>query len=171
MAEDGGGHGRLHPEEAELSPGDRALINELQQDLPLIQRPFDEVSARLGMETDEFLAQCRSLLQRGVMRRYGASINHRAVGYTANAMACWVAPPDKVQVAVDMLAALPAVSHCYEREVNTYWPYNLFCMVHSHIRKACQAVADNVSRETGLKDNVLLFSSKEYKKVRVNYLV
>ena len=171
IPDNNGGHGSFPRGNAELSHAHRVLINELQQDLPLVQRPFDEVSARLGMETDEFLAQCRSLLQRGIMRRYGASINHRAVGYTANAMVCWIASLDKVQVAAKMLAGLTAVSHCYERKINPLWPYNLFCMVHSHNNEACEEVADKVSRETGLKDNVLLFSVKEYKKVRVNYLV
>ena len=86
-------------------------------------------------------------------------------------MVCWIASPDKVEVAAKMLAGLTAVSHCYERKINPLWPYNLFCMVHSHTNDACKAVTDKVSRETGLKDNVLLFSVKEYKKVRVNYLV
>lgn len=166
-----GGQSHSPRRDVELSPADRTLINELQQDLPLVQRPFDEFSTRLGIGADEFLAKCRSLSDRGIMRRYGASINHRSVGYSANAMICWVAPADMVQAAGETLSGLAAVSHCYERIVNRYWPYNLFSMVHSHAREECLAFADKMSLETGLEDFVLLFSTREYKKVRVNYQV
>jgi DNA-binding Lrp family transcriptional regulator len=155
----------------ELSVADRVLVNALQQDLALVDRPFDGLAAQAGLDVVEFLVQCRSLVQRGVIRRYGASINHRNVGYMANAMICWVVPPDMVQAVGEMLAALPAVSHCYERKVNEFWRYNLFSMVHSRAREECQTAADRISLESGVKDFVLLFSTREHKKVRVNYKV
>ena len=156
---------------SELSPEDRILINELQHDLPLVRRPFDKMAALLGMEINKFLEQCQSLLRRGIMRRFGASISHQSIGYTANAMACWTVPPDTVQHAGETLAKLPEVSHCYERRTNQLWPYNLFSMMHAHSKETCHSIAGSVSDETGLKDYVLLFSTKEYKKARIIYNV
>ena len=72
-----------------LSSTERAVINELQQDLPLSEKPFDLISARLPMEVDRFLSLCHALLQRGIMRRFSASVSHDKLGFTANAMACW----------------------------------------------------------------------------------
>jgi len=155
----------------ELSPTDRSVINELQQDLPLVPTPFTVMAARLGMDVEQFLAQCQSLLQRGIIRRFGASINHSRAGFKANAMACWVAPPDMVDVAGRKLALLPEVSHCYERRTNPLWQYNLFAMFHSHTRETCQEIVSKASHETGLTDHVLLFSTKEFKKARGKYLV
>jgi len=152
-----------------LSATERLVINELQPDLPLVSAPFSEMAARLNMDVAEFLARCQSLLQRGVMRRFGASVNHREVGLKANAMACWVAPSEIVSVAGQKLARLDEVSHCYERKTNPLWRYNLFAMIHGHTREACRAIAGRVSRQTGLKDYVLLFSSREIKKKRVKY--
>jgi DNA-binding Lrp family transcriptional regulator len=86
-------------------------------------------------------------------------------------MACWVAPPDKVEVIGRRLAALPEVTHCYERRVNARWQYNLFAMIHGHTIEDCQGLARDVSRETDLTDYVLLFSTKEFKKERIKYLV
>ncbi len=163
--------GGLLPQKAELSQIDRLVINELQQDLPLILRPFTVISARLGMDIEDLLVQCRSLKQRGIIRRFGAAINHRQVGFKANAMACWIAPPEAVDIAGRKLALLREVSHCYERKTNPLWRYNLFAMIHGHARKACQEVARKVSDETGLTDYVLLFSTREFKKVRIKYLV
>ena len=163
--------GGILPQKVELSQIDRLIVNELQQDLPLILSPFTDMSARLGMEVEDFLARCRSLKQRGIMRRFGAAINHKEAGFKANAMVCWVAPPNMVNAVGQKLASLREVSHCYERKTNPLWQYNLFAIIHSHTREACEEVASRVSSETGLKDYVLLFSTKEFKKVRVKYLV
>ncbi len=159
------------PQKVELSQIDRLIINELQQDLPLVPRPFTVISARLDMNVQYLLAHCQSLLQRGIMRRFGASINHSKAGFKANAMACCLAPPDTVDTAGRKLASLREVSHCYERKTNPLWQYNLFAMIHSHTREACQEIVSKVSHETGLTDYVLLFSTKEFKKARIKYLV
>ena len=159
------------PEKAELSQQDKLIIGELQQDLPLVPMPFTAMAARLSMDVDDFLAQCQSLLQRGIMRRFGASINHNKAGFKANAMACWVAPQARVDAAGRKLASLRAVSHCYERKTNPFWQYNLFAMIHSRTSEACQETVGNISRRIGLEDYVLLFSTKEFKKTRVKYLV
>ena len=163
--------GGVLPPKVELSQIDRLVINELQQDLPLIPRPFAAMSARLGISVEDLLVQCQSLKQRGVVRRFGVAINHRRAGFKANAMACWVVPPDMVDVVGRKLAALREVSHCYERETNPLWPYNLFAMIHCHTKEACQEIANRVSDETGLTNYIMLFSTKEFKKARVKYLV
>ncbi len=154
-----------------LSPIDRKVINELQQDLPLTSRPFAEMSAHLGMAEGKFLTRCQSLLLRGIIRRFGASVNHRGVGLAANAMTCWAVPPEMVGVVTQKLVPLRQVSHCYERQTNPLWHYNLFAMIHGHTREQCQGIADKVSAETGLMDCVSLFSTREFKKTRVIYQV
>jgi DNA-binding Lrp family transcriptional regulator len=163
--------GGILPPKVKLSRTDRLIINELQQDLPLIYRPFADMSARLGMDVEDLLSHCQSLKQRGIMRRFGASLNHNKAGFKANAMTCWLASPDTVDIAGQKLALLREVSHCYERKTNPLWPYNLFAMIHGHSREVCHEIANKVSGETGLKDYVMLFSTKELKKVRVKYLV
>lgn len=154
-----------------LSKADRKMINTLEQDLHLVQRPFDAMSAELGVDVNQFLDQLRSLKQRGVIRRFGAAINHNSVGFVANAMACWIAAPDIVEVAGQKLAALRQVSHCYERKTSPLWPYNLFAMIHGHTREVCDDIAGKVSTEVGLERYVLLFSTREFKKTRINYIV
>ena len=76
-----------------------------------------------------------------------------------------------VDVAGRKLTSLRQVSHCYERKANPLWQYNLFAMVHSYTREACQEIVSDVSREIGLMDYILLFSTKELKKTRVKYIV
>ncbi|MBM4462058.1 MAG: Lrp/AsnC family transcriptional regulator [Chloroflexi bacterium] len=156
---------------AELSPTDRAMINELQQDLPLVARPFDSMAARLGLDTDRFLACCQALLRRGIMRRYSAAVRHASLGLAANALVCWSAPSGRIEAAGRRLAALSEVSHCYERQTDPLWPYNLYAMMHGRTGEACQDIAAEVSHHCGLDGYVVLFSTQELKKARVRYVV
>jgi DNA-binding Lrp family transcriptional regulator len=156
---------------AGLSAEDRKVVNELQRDLPLNTRPFIEMSRNAGMDEPQFLKRCRCLLESGIMRRYGAAVNHRKAGYTANAMVCWNAPPGKTEKAGQYLASLREVSHCYERKADTQWPYNLFAMIHGKGKGSCRKLAGNVSREFGIEDPLVLFSTRELKKTRIKYLV
>lgn len=155
----------------QLSPIDKSIIDELQQDLPLIDSPFDAIAGRVGLEVEPLLARCRSLIEEGAIRRFSASINHRQAGFAANAMCCWIVPQDKVDSFGRRLAELREVSHCYERKTNPYWKYNLFAMVHGHSRDVCQKIVADISQETGLHDSLMLYSTKEFKKQRVKYLV
>ncbi|MFC2013883.1 hypothetical protein ACFLU8_03280 [Chloroflexota bacterium] len=59
----------------------------------------------------------------------------------------------------------------YERKTNPLWRYNLFAIIHGCSRDICQEISDKVSRETGLTYYVLLYSTKEFRKTRVKYLV
>lgn len=159
------------PEEVELSPDDRKTINGLPLDLPTTAAPFDVFAEEAGMTVDELLRRCKSLVERGVIRRFSASVNHRRIGFKANAMTCWAVPPDIVDTAGKKLASRREVSHCYERETDPQWQYNLFAMMHSHSKEVCQRMATDISHQFGLRDYVLLFSTKEFKKTRVKYQV
>lgn len=155
----------------ELTEKEKAAVNALQQDLPLKSSPFDEMAGEAGMSTEDFLALGRSLLERGIVRRYGASLNHRRAGFTANGMACWKVPAGKVDTAGKNLASLKEVSHCYERATNELWEYNLFAMIHGKARETCREIADRATRDNGLSDYVLLFSTREFTKKRIKYPV
>jgi DNA-binding Lrp family transcriptional regulator len=154
-----------------LSESDKKIINHLQQDLPLKADPFGAFAKRLDISTDALLQQCISLKKRGVIRRYGASINHYKAGYKANAMTCWIVPGNRVDEVGKKLASIRQVSHCYERQTNLYWSYNLFVMIHGNSKKACLDVVHKISDDTGLANYTALFSTKEFKKTRIYYRI
>lgn len=159
------------PQTVELSPVDQLVVNELQQDLPLTSRPFAEMADSAGMDEERFLERCHYLLGRGVMRRYGAAVNHMKAGYTANAMVCWRVLPEKVDKIGYCLSLLREVSHCYGRKTNPKWPYNLYAMIHGKARETCLKIAENVSKDFAIEDFLVLFSAREIKKVRIKYRV
>lgn len=159
----------LAPRPARLSPAERRGAGLLQQDLPLVPRPFAELANGSGMGEGELLEMARRLLERGVMRRYSAHLHHRRLGFAENALGCWAVPASRVEEAGRMMATSPRVTHCYRRPVRPNWPYRLYTMVHAPTRQECQEIAAGLARDTGVKDYLLLFSTREYKKERVSY--
>jgi len=154
-----------------LSPEDRLVINTVQQDLPLVSHPFEQMSIAAGLDEISFISYCNSLLQRKIMRRFGAALNHRKAGFTSNTMTCWQVSTDNVYDIGKKLSLLPQVSHCYERKSNPLWQYNLFTMIHGHSEAKCRETAEGISSETGITDYVMLFSTREIKKKRIKYPV
>lgn len=152
-----------------LTSADLAVVREAQADLELTPRPFDALADRAGMTVEAFLSILRDLGDRQVMRRFAAVLHHRRVGYTANGMGIWPIPEDRIEEAGARFARRPEVSHCYHRPSYPDWPYTIFTMVHAPSREACEAVLAEMSRESGFGDYRVLFSTTEYKKVRVTY--
>ena len=152
-----------------LSSSEKAAISEIQQDIPLLSRPFDAMAEHVGMEVNEFLRCCRRLKERGVMRRFGASIRHQNVGFAANAMVCWRVPPLRVEEAGEMMSVFREVSHCYERKTNQSWPYNVFTMIHGKTKEGLQRTIERIAAQSGIQEYEALFTIKEFKKERVKF--
>jgi len=144
-------------------------VRVLQEDLPITSRPFAVEAEALGVSEEALLAQARAFLDEGVMRRFAAVLRHQEAGFEANGMACWAVPEERIEEVGSILAASPRVSHCYHRPTYPDWPYPLYSMVHSRSREECESIVAGLSRQTGISDYTILFSSKEYKKERVKY--
>jgi siroheme decarboxylase len=96
-------------------------------------------------------------------------LRHRQAGFGANAMGAWVVPPEARETFGTTAASFSAVSHCYERPTYQDWPYSIFTMVHGQSREDCEQVLKAISVATGVTEYAALYSSQEYKKVRVKY--
>ncbi|MCD6044699.1 MAG: nirD, partial [Burkholderiales bacterium] len=90
----------------------------------------------LGLAEEEVIALLSRMLAEGRIRRIGAVIRHRRIGYEANAMAVWDVPDEEAGAVGRSLAKHPAVTLCYRRSrALPEWPYNLYCMVHGKERR------------------------------------
>jgi DNA-binding Lrp family transcriptional regulator len=147
-----------------------ALVRELQKDLPLVERPFDSLAGAAGLSVAELLEEARGFLARGQMRRFAAVLRHRAAGFVANAMGVWKVPENEDADRYGMvMASFSSVSHCYRRPTYPDWPYALFSMVHGRTVDDCEQTLKAISAKAGLTEYLALYSSKEYKKTRVQY--
>lgn len=152
-----------------LIAADKTLIRVLQQDLPAEPEPFAAWAAQAGVSVAELLAAAQRFIEGRLMRRFSAVLRHREAGISSNAMGVWAVPPEQQEAFGTTAAGFAAVSHCYLRRSYPDWPYTMFTMVHAPTPEKCQAVLAAIAQATGVKDYGALFSTKEYKKVRVKY--
>ena len=154
-----------------VSEADQAVIRELQEDLPLVSRPFDDMAERLGMSTAKLFAKAAEFQERKIMRRYSAVLHHRRSGFKANAMIVWKVPEERAEEVGSIMAQHRAVTHCYERPTFPDWPYTHFTMVHATSQEGCEEIGKEIEKATGITDRLFLYSTREYKKTRVRYFV
>ncbi|MEI7911292.1 MAG: Lrp/AsnC family transcriptional regulator [Verrucomicrobiota bacterium] len=155
-----------------LSAAEIAFVRALQRDLAVTPTPFVDLAGELGLTFEELRKMHDEFLASGRMRRFAAVLHHRKAGFGANAMGVWAGPQGDA-AALERLGAVMAgfraVSHCYERPSYADWPYNLFTMVHGKSEAECEQTLAAIAEATGLSQWQALYSSKEYKKVRVRY--
>jgi DNA-binding Lrp family transcriptional regulator len=152
-----------------LNPMEIRMLRELQEDIALVPAPFEGMAGRIGITEDEIIDAYRRFVDEGRCRRFAAVLHHRQAGFVANAMSVWKVPEDRIDDVGMQMAGFAAVSHCYQRPTYPDWPYNLFGMLHGRTKDDCNEAADAISRETGINEHAMLYSTKEYKKVRVRY--
>jgi siroheme decarboxylase len=152
-----------------LSELDKKVILALQRDLEICPRPFREVAELLGIREEELLAVIRSLMDRGYIRRFGATLRHQQSGYEANALVAWAVPEADLKRIGRHLASQRAVTHCYARQPAPSWPYNLYTMIHGRTPDECVQIAAQMAAETGIDDYEMLFSETELKKTTMRY--
>lgn len=152
-----------------LAPDEIAALRELQEDVDLVPAPFAAMAARIGIDEDALLEQAHRFVDEGRARRYAAVLFHRRAGFVANAMSVWRVPEDRIDEVGRAMAGFAAVSHCYQRPTYPDWPYNVFGMLHGRTKDDCETTAKAIEAETGITERRMLYSTKEYKKVRVRY--
>ncbi|MGQ0772194.1 MAG: siroheme decarboxylase subunit alpha [Nitrososphaerota archaeon] len=148
---------------------DKEFIRQLQKDLEVVDRPFLAAAQSLGISEDQVFEKLRHYEEIGVMRRYAAILRHRDVGFTANGMIVWRVPEQRIEEVGDILGAFPQISHCYQRPVYQDWPYNVFSMVHCKSIAEAESMAKEIQNHIKVDDYRILFSSREFKKTRVEY--
>jgi len=153
----------------ELSELDYSVIRNLQGQLPVITEPYRPAAERIGIEVEELLAHLEQMKERGILRRVAAILFHRRAGFSANGMGVWNVPADRIAELGPLMASFRGISHCYERPTYEDWPYSLFTMAHGRSKEECDAVLDEIAATTGIEDRRTLYSSTEFKKIRLLY--
>ena len=153
----------------ELTERDKEIIRVCQDDLPIVSQPWGDAARRLGMSEAEVVANLIEMQEEGILRRFAAVLRHNEAGFSANGMACWRVPDDRIEEIGQRLASDSRVSHCYWRPTFPDWPYPLFSMVHCESREQVASIVAELSSAVGIDDYEILWSAREFKKERVRY--
>lgn len=153
----------------ELTELEKKIIASLQGTIPITRRPYLEISEKLGIGEELYLTTLKSLCDRGIIRRFGATIRHQKSGFSANAMGAWQVDEDRIDEVGKKMASFREVTHCYRRNPAVGWPYNLYTMIHGADEEECKNIARKMAEKAQVETYTLLFSRKELKKTSMKY--
>ncbi|SHO81326.1 Heme biosynthesis protein related to NirD and NirG / Heme biosynthesis protein related to NirL and NirH [hydrothermal vent metagenome] len=153
----------------ELTPLHQAVIENAQYDIDIVSEPFAQLIKKIDIDYDTLFEILVELQEAGVMRRFASILNHRKAGFNANAMVVWDVDEQDGEAIGERAASFSAVSHCYLRPKYDNWRYNLFTMVHGKTTQETNAIIEDMAKEIPSKAHRPLYSSREFKKVRIEY--
>jgi siroheme decarboxylase len=157
------------PEAIELSDLDYAVIRATQGPMEVTGEPFAPAAAAIGIAQRELLEHLESMRERRALRRVAAILYHRRAGFSANGMGVWKVPEERILELGPRMASFRGISHCYQRPTYPDWPYSVFTMAHGRSKEECDAILDSIAQDTGIDERRTLYSSTEFKKIRLRY--
>ena len=157
------------PEPIELSDEDVALIRATQGPMEVVPEPYAAAAGELGIAQEELFNRLESMQERRALRRVAAILFHRRAGFSANGMGVWKVPEERILELGPRMASFRGISHCYQRPTYRDWPYSVFTMAHGRSKEECDAILDSIAEDTGIDERRTLYSSTEFKKIRLRY--
>ncbi len=130
---------------AELDAIDCAIVNRLQDDLPVCERPYAEVAAELGIDETELLSRLQRLLDERVLTRFGPLYDAERLGGAFSLVAMSV-PEDRFEEVAERVNAFPEVAHNYRRE----HAFNMWFVLATETPEDIARVNAAIAAETGL---------------------
>ncbi len=126
---------------------DRKILDVLQQDFPLSERPYDVLAQKLGIGSDELLERISRLLKEGVIRRIGVILDSGGLGFCSTLAAVRVKSVD-VDKAAGVIGRFSEVTHSYLREDE----FNIWFTIIAGSEKRIAEILESVREELGLGD-------------------
>lgn len=94
---------------------DLRILRELQNDFPLSQRPYEIIARRLQVSPQQFWNRLQSLTDEGLIRRLGACLDSRKLGFRSTLAAVSI-EPGLVSQAAEIINQFAEVTHSYLRK-------------------------------------------------------
>lgn len=129
----------------ELSAVDRKIIDSLQGEFPICDRPYAEVAERLGITEDQLLQRLECLLADKVLTRFGPMYQIERMG-GAFVLAALAVPEDRYDEVTALVNALPQVAHNYRRE----HALNMWFVLATETQAGIAEAVTRIERDTGL---------------------
>ena len=148
---------------------DKEIIRKLQEDISITATLYKEIAKDLNMSEDELLHKVKYYNECGILKRIGAILYHRNVGFKANAMVVWKIDNQDLDKIGTYITSISEVSHCYERKPCSSWDYNLYTMVHEKDRVSCNKIIEKIANTIGCANYKILYSTRELKKTSMRY--
>lgn len=141
-----------------LDQTDRKILNRLQSDFPLKERPFQVVAEEIGLTEDEVIDRLNRLKKGGIIRRIGGNFVPERLGFVSTLCAARV-PEDKIEEFARTVNQYPGVTHNYVRDNE----YNIWFTFIAPSREEIHKNLEEISQSTGIDDILNLPSTRVFK--------
>ena len=139
-------------EELPVDQTDLALLECLQDDLPLVPRPWQALAGKLGITEEDVLERLRRLTGARIVRGISPVLESRPLGLSAATLVAFRVPEERVNEVAAVVSSCPEVSHNFQREN----PYNLWFTITTKDRGAVDRVLGKILETTGIPDSDVL---------------
>ncbi len=123
----------------------KKLLNLIQEDFPLVSRPFKELGEKTGLSEKEVIQILKDLKQKGIIRHLGASPDSRILGYKT--CLCAVNIPEEKMYITEEIAKMPEVTHAYLRKHKL----NFWFTVVIPSEEALEKLVEDIEAKYGIK--------------------
>lgn len=124
---------------------DRRIINTLQDGFPLCAAPYLQAAEQIGISEAELLQRLQTLLDSGVLTRFGPLYHAEQMG-GALTLAAVKAPPERFEEIAAIINAFPEVAHNYQRSHEL----NMWFVIATEKPERRQQVIEAIEAATGL---------------------
>ena len=131
---------------------DLAILDALQDDLPLVPRPWEAVAERLGITEAVLLARMKRLEEAGIIRGISPVLESRHLGLHAATLVALHVPDGRTEEVADVISSCPEVSHNFMREHY----YSLWFTIAAKDRAGVREVLDEILERTGIPASDML---------------
>jgi len=153
----------------ELNESDQKIVRILQREFPIVERPFEMIADEVGIGESELIEKINRWLADGIIRRFGARLNHRHAGYIVNILAVWKG--EYIDTWGKKFAGLAEITHCYRRKLHRDWPYELYTMIHAKTEKEMTDLLTNMKAMAPGAVPVFLKTMYEFKKTSMKFFL
>lgn len=147
---------------------DLCILDALQEDIPLVARPWEELAGRLGIAEPVLLTRLERLSRAGILRGISPIIESRPLGITATTLVALPVPDERIHEVAGIVSGYPEVSHNFRRDHR----YSLWFTLSARDEDALRAVLEEILGRTGFsKDDILNLPTIRKIKIDVRFPV
>lgn len=145
---------------ASLTSLDKALLNMMQSNFPLNMYPYKTMADKLGVTEEGIIARLEALKTAGIIRRVGAVLDARRLGFYSTLCAAKVAV-DRIDEVAEIINSYDGVTHNYRRAHE----YNLWFTLTAPSQEASRIIIDELIHKTGV--NIVSMPALKTYKIKV----
>lgn len=147
-------------------PLDLRILDALQQDIPLIHRPWEAVAARLGIPEPLLLERLGKLSREGIVRGISPIIESRPLGITAATLVALPVPEEQIRNVAGIISRYPEVSHNFRRDHR----YSLWFTLSAKDEQNLQDLLQDILEKTGFsREDILDLPTTRKIKIHVQF--